>query len=281
MTGWSPFVAQVAASPAAETGSRVTELVSNLLSFNGRLGIAFTLAAIGIWLLLPTGRLDWRRTGALLCTIAGACFISLLKPLADPLTTYSFSILASITIVSAVATITSRSPVYSAIWFALTLLTTGGLFMLNGAHFLGVATVAVYAGAIVVTFLFVLMLAQPEGNAFYDRISWGGTPAALATVAGLLIVVVTVLNVQSFAEVVVEANKPEKVLNEHHVASLGGNLFSKHIIAIQAAGALLFAALVGAVAIAGRDQLVGRQVASAVERARDGVRGNSGGQMDG
>ena len=43
---------------------------------------------------------------------------------------------------------------------------------LTGADFLAVATLAVYAGAILVTFLFVLMLAQPEGDAPYDRVSW-------------------------------------------------------------------------------------------------------------
>ena len=72
--------------------------------------------------------------------------------------------------------IASQSPVYSAIWFAMSLLGTAGLFFFNGAQFLGVATIVVYAGAIVVTFLFVIMLAQPEGHADYDRISWGWFP---------------------------------------------------------------------------------------------------------
>ena len=87
-------------------------------------------------------------------------------------------VFAVITVASAAATIASRSPVYSAIWFAVSLLGTAGLLLLQGAQFLGIATVAVYAGAIVVTFLFVLMLAQPEGHAYYDRVSWG-TDAAL------------------------------------------------------------------------------------------------------
>ena len=73
---------------------------------------------------------------------------------------------------------TFRSPVYCAIWFALSLLGTAALFLFQGAQFLGVATIVVYAGAILVTFLFVLMLAQPEGDAFYDRISWEGLLAA-------------------------------------------------------------------------------------------------------
>ena len=85
-------------------------------------------------------------------------------------------LLTLVALMAGLAMITSRKPVYSAIWFALTLLGVGGLFLVAGVQFLGIATVAVYAGAIVVTFLFVLMLAQPGGHAMYDRISWGWLP---------------------------------------------------------------------------------------------------------
>ena len=77
-----------------------------------------------------------------------------------------------------------RSPVYTAIWFALSLLGVSGLFFYNGAQFLGAATIVVYAGAIIVTFLFVIMLAQPEGDATYDRISWATFPQPLSLLAG-------------------------------------------------------------------------------------------------
>ena len=273
MTGWLLL---------ADEGT--DELWQSLMSPAGRLIVAFVLAAFGLWFLLPKGKADWRRAGIILCVLAGCFFASLFKPLGDLLATSSFCVLASITIVSAVSTIVARSPVYSAIWFAVTLLATGGLFLLNGAQFLGVATVAVYAGAIVVTFLFVLMLAQPEGHAFYDRISWGGTPAALAVLAGLMFVVVTVWSVWSLDPVSGEevANADPnivKVLDEpQHVAALGGMLFSKHLIAIQVAGTLLFAALVGAVAIAGRDQLTGR--AAAVSSPSSPNISRSGSQAD-
>ena len=77
------------------------------------------------------------------------------------------------------ATVTFRNPVYCAIWFGLSLLGTAGLFLFHGAQFLAVATVVVYAGAILVTFLFVLMLAQPEGQASYDRVSWEALMSAV------------------------------------------------------------------------------------------------------
>ena len=80
-----------------------------------------------------------------------------------------------------------RSPIYSAIWFAVSLLGTAGLLIDHQAQFLGVATVVVYAGAIVVTFLFVVMLAQPDGHHTYDRLSWGRlAKPAMITCGGVL-----------------------------------------------------------------------------------------------
>ena len=72
---------------------------------------------------------------------------------------------------------TSRNPVYSALWFASVVLSTAGLFLLAGAPFLAAGTVIVYAGAIIVTFLFVIMLAQMEGKAVYDRAARAPGPA--------------------------------------------------------------------------------------------------------
>jgi NADH-quinone oxidoreductase subunit J len=271
MRGWL-LIAEEVTDPADAVvgmGERITQLAQVLVSTNGRLMCACILAALGLWFLLPKGKADFPRLGMIVSVLAGCFFASLFKPLGDFLATSSFCVLASITVVSAVSTIVSRSPVYCAIWFAVTLLGTGGLFLLNGGHFLGVATVAVYAGAIVVTFLFVLMLAQPEGHAFYDRVSWGGTPTALAVLAGLLIVAATVWNVGAIEptadEVAVAGADVAEVLADQHVAALGGILFSKHLIAIQVAGTLLLAALVGAVAIAGRDQ-IGRTVRAAAAR---------------
>src|SRR4051812_48543374 len=152
---------------------------------------ALGAGAVGLWLLLPMRVAYGRRLGGVLLTLAGALFaydLPLLGPWVDQ---GVFWLLALVTLAGAVATISSQSPVYSAIWFAQSLLGTAGLFLFNGAQFLGVATVVVYAGAIVVTFLFVIMLAQPEGHSAYDRISWGGLPKVLAVVtAGLLVGIV-------------------------------------------------------------------------------------------
>jgi NADH-quinone oxidoreductase subunit J len=91
---------------------------------------------------------------------------------------YLFAIAA---MASGVLMITSKNPVHSALWFAAVVLATTGLFVLLGASFLAAGTIIVYAGAIIVTFLFVIMLAQSGGEAAYDRSSRMPARASLST----------------------------------------------------------------------------------------------------
>ena len=140
---------------------------------NASVGLGRDAGGVGHVADVAARRTKGRGLGALLGVIALGLFrLATVAAVGDWSGEVVFCILAAVTVVSAVCTVTFRSPVYCAIWFALTLLGTAAIFMLQGAQFLGVATIVVYAGAILVTFLFVLMLAQPRGNAFYDRVSW-------------------------------------------------------------------------------------------------------------
>ena len=147
--------------------------------------LATLLGVAGIWLMLPRGAARGRMAGAVLTAAALGLGASQLRPLGDWAADGLFYLLAGVTVVAALATVTFRNPVYCAIWFGMTLTGTAGLFLFTGAEFLAVATLVVYAGAILVTFLFVLMLAQPEGDAPYDRRSW---EALLAAATGAVLV---------------------------------------------------------------------------------------------
>jgi NADH-quinone oxidoreductase subunit J len=166
-----------------------------------------------------------------------------------------FLILAGVTVFSAAATVVSRSPVHAAIWFGLMLLGTSGLFLYQGAQFLAVATIVVYAGAILVTFLFVLMLAQPRGRTTYDRISWEAFISSLlgAAIVGVMSLAVgSVLMRPEAADAgcqVTAAERQANILRPEHVARLGSELFGPQLIAVQVAGVLLLAALVGTAVI--------------------------------
>lgn len=229
--------------------------------------VATLLLALGLWLMLPRGTTRGRALGTLFA-LAGVGVLGAELPLLGRWTSNSaFFVLAAITVVSALGTVTMRSPVYCALWFALSLLGTAGLFLLQGAQFLGLATVVVYAGAIVVTFLFVLMLAQPEGHAYFDRLSW---EAPLSAGTGALMVgILTLIICGSFAEdgtpqtgiaSFADGERVDGVLTQRHVETLGARLFSEHMIAVEVAGLLLMVALIGAAAIvshgrAGRSRL--------------------------
>lgn len=216
--------------------------------------LATLLGAVGIYLMLPRGTRRGRWLGATLAAAALGLGASQLMPLADRLQSVMFLITAGVTLLSAVATITMRNPVYCAIWFGMTLLGTAGLFLLCGAQFLAVATVVVYAGAILVTFLFVLMLAGPGGRETCDRVSWEALVSAAAGVVMVGILSTTLSGALTAVEGDVRPAGPavslqDRVLSAEHVAHVGGELFGRHLIAVEVAGTLLLAALIGAAVI--------------------------------
>lgn len=227
------------------------------------------LGALGLLAILPQTSPRKRTLGGVLLALAGGLLASDFPWLADWAAQGMFWFLALVALGAAVGTISAQSPVYSAIWFALSLLGTAGLFFLNNAQFLAVATIVVYAGAIVVTFLFVIMLAQPEGHSSYDRISWGFFPKAVsvlaaATLVGLMTFLLGGLKQKALAAPIAVAAVGEtkstdetKPTDEKKaappidpMAELGGYLFTRHLLSIELAGTLLLAGLVGAVAIA-------------------------------
>ena len=123
------------------------------------------IAAIGVILLLP-GRMEGplRKIGAVVLLAAALVFAALVAKTAGGMNVY-FWIFAAIAVVGAVRVITHPKPVYSALYFVLTVMATAGLFVLMWAEFMAAALVLIYAGAILVTYVFVIMLAaeaQPE-----------------------------------------------------------------------------------------------------------------------
>jgi len=244
--------------------------------------------AASLWLLLPSGRetgaIRW--LGGLLGLVALAAFIATGHRLGGLGEEAVFLIVSLVAVLSAAATIVSRSPVYAAIWFALSLAGVAGVLLVLGAQFLGVATIVVYAGAILVMFLFVLMLAQPAGLAPYDRVS---NEPFLSAVAGAVLLGVLSLSIGRLSAspaaccgvpsrttatpiaplqpgaVAPESRAPETAVDplaDNHVARLGGELFGRHLVAVEAAGVLLLVALIGAIAVVSRGEAAHAGVAT-------------------
>jgi len=242
--------------------------------------VAALLGAIGIWLLLPRGRVRGRLLGLALGAVSLGLLASQMPGLGDWVAQSLFVILAGVTIVSAAAAITLRNPVYAAISFGMSLLGTAGLLLFQGAQFLAVATIVVYAGAILVIFLFLLMLAEPGGRAPYDRLTWEGLVSAFAGAftAGILAMTVTCTLVPRAGSLELSKREPPEppvavtheqreqgILAYNHVEQIGRALFDRpqptpagqspgpgYLVAVEVAGVLLLAALVGAAVIVGR-----------------------------
>lgn len=233
------------------------------------LAVAVTSLAGGLWLLLPKAGRDgrWpRRVGVILGLLALGLFVVTGQRLGNLGEEAVFLIVSLVAVVSAAATITCRSPVYAAIWFALCLAGVSGVLLVLGAQFLGVATIVVYAGAILVMFLFVLMLAQPSGLAASDRVTNEPLLSAVAgaVLLGLLSLSIGRLSAEDPAccrppsKAAVLAGEPASpapageaidLLAADQVARLGGELFGRHLVAVEAVGVLLLVALIGAIAV--------------------------------
>lgn len=136
------------------------------------------VGAVGLYLVLRPGRGSLRMVGALLALGALGWLIGRAPALAagtpearpEPF----FFILSAIAVAAAVRMITHERPVYSALYFILVVLSSAGLFLLLLAEFMAFALIIVYAGAILITYVFVLMLAQQAAQAQsapeYDRV---------------------------------------------------------------------------------------------------------------
>lgn len=151
--------------------------------------VAAILGAVGLWMLLPPGHGRRRWLGALPLVAAGGLILGQSPWLQSWAAELIYGSMAATALVGAVGTITSRQPIYSAAWFALSVAGTAGLVLLNWAEFLAVAILIVYAGAILVMFLFVLMLSQPDGRAAHDRNGW--EPLVSAATGAVLVGVLT------------------------------------------------------------------------------------------
>lgn len=234
--------------------------------------LASLFLAAGLWLMLPRGLVRGWMAGTALTTVGLGLLVSQAPGLGDWVASGLFFVIAGITVASALATVVLPSPIYAAVWFGMTLLGTAGLFLFQGAQFLAVATIVVYAGAILVTFLFVLMLAQPQGRAPYDRVSW---EALVSAATGSILVGILAMTVTSVLAAPRElvgpalaASRQSGVLAEEHVAQLGNQLFGPHLLAVEVGGVLLLAALIGAAVIVAQNKPATAEPADASERGR-------------
>lgn len=240
---------------------------------NSAVLVPLFLGWLAIYCLLPRDKSRLRILGGLLGLAAILVLQrTLLPPAGNVVRDGMFYLFGAGAVVSGGLMITDRNPVFAALWFALSTLSVCGLFLLNSAPFLSAATIIVYAGAIVVTFLFVIMLAQQAGTANYDHrpvqplaasvmsfVLLGSLLFALQEWGGIKGVASSDANAAQFValERAARANRFSQPpsSNKTEIGSmrvLGRSLFSDYLYVVELAGTVLLIATIGAIAIAPR-----------------------------
>ena len=163
--------------------------------------------------------------------------------------TFHFYLFGFIAVVSALLFVTRKSPVAAALWLVNTMFCLAALYVMLDAQFIGAIQVLVYAGAIMVVFLFVIMLLNlGQGGDVTDArgLGWKLTGGAVSLVMLAQIFALT------RAKTPINLTLPEgftarQVLQTGAIAPVAGPLFNEYLLAFEVTSVLLLAAVVGAV----------------------------------
>ena len=157
----------------------------------------------------------------------------------------AFGVLALTMVAAALRMVTTRNVVHAALYLVVVLAGVAGMFILLGAEFVGVTQVLVYIGAIVVLFLFGIMLTK---GSFGEDDGVTGERRLVAGLVGLLVFgVMAAALVESFEDAELSRSGPSTT------AELADSIFSDYIVPFEAVSVLLLAALIGAIVVARRD----------------------------
>ncbi len=165
-----------------------------------------------------------------------------------PVTQILFWLLSLLAIVAAIGVIGSKNPVYSVLWLIVVFFSISGHYILMNAQFLAIVNIIVYAGAIMVLFLFVIMLMnlnsalEPPKNIYFKT---AGVIAGLC----LMIVIVAALSKSETAKTVMVAGTEVGIIK-----NLGKALFNEYVVPFEISSVLFLSAMIGAVVIGKKEK---------------------------
>jgi NADH-quinone oxidoreductase subunit J len=160
---------------------------------------------------------------------------------------YAFAVIAAVGAISAIAVVTARNVVHAALYLVVALLSVGATFLLLGAEFAGWVQILIYVGAIVILFLFGLMLTKaPIGRDTLDNTRrWLGVLVALGVFAGLVFLIQDAFPL--------EESEAFEVFHST-TGAVGESMFRDYVLPFEAISFLLLAALIGAIVLARKDE---------------------------
>ena len=159
---------------------------------------------------------------------------------------YAFAVIAAVGSISAIAVVTARNVVHAALYLVVALLSVGATFLLLGAEFAGWVQILIYVGAIVILFLFGLMLTKaPIGRDTLDNAHrWVGLLVAAGVFAGLVFLIQGAFPLDS----------PQFEVFRSTTSAVGESMFRDFVLPFEAISFLLLAALIGAIVLARKDE---------------------------
>jgi NADH-quinone oxidoreductase subunit J len=168
--------------------------------------------------------------------------------------TFHFYLFGIIAVVSAILFVTRKSPVAAALWLVNTMFCLAALYVMLDAQFIGAIQVLVYAGAIMVVFLFVIMLlnlGHPSEIADARGLPW---KMAAGLVGLALLAMVFALTRARLPEALrlPTGYTAQQIATTGAITPIAGPLFNEYLLAFEITSVLLLAAIIGAVALARR-----------------------------
>jgi NADH-quinone oxidoreductase subunit J len=158
---------------------------------------------------------------------------------------YAFVVVALVGTAGALRLVTARNVVHAALYLVVTLSTVAGAYLLLAAEFIAWVQVLIYVGAIVILFLFGLMLTKaPIGLEALDNQRRGvAVIVAVAILVGLVLLI----------EEAFSWNGPKIQPGQGGAAAVGESIFSRYVLPFEVVSFLLLAALIGAIVLSRRD----------------------------
>jgi len=157
---------------------------------------------------------------------------------------FSFAI-----VILSLLVVTRRNPVHSVLWMLLLFFHIAGLYLFLNAEFMAAIQVIVYAGGILVLFLFVVLLMNIKDEVRISRFI-GAAPTGLTFAVGLVVVVI--MSIRSFVAAPPGIYSIDFIKNATHTKALGMILYTEFLYPFEIASLILLVAIIGAIVLAKR-----------------------------
>ena len=165
---------------------------------------------------------------------------------------YVFYALAAILLIAGLRVITARNPVHAALYLVLAFFTAAGIWLLLEAEFLAIALVLVYVGAVMVLFLFVVMMLDINLDKLREGF-WSYLPVAGTIGALMAAEMVMILGTKYFGPAMYAPPAPHDA-DYSNTAELGMHLYTEYLLPFELAAVVLLVAIVAAISLTMRDR---------------------------